>query len=94
MFRLTRLPSRIRQDYNLYTLSMPVQIVPHTPSRNIAMIMWETETMTLTVAFQKGGTYQYYQVPEDVVMGFERSLSATSYLKTYIVGQYVENRIG
>lgn len=72
---------------------MPVQIIPHTPSRNISMIMWESESMTLTVRYQKGGMYQYYQVPEDVALGFGRSLSATQYLKAAIVGQYAENKV-
>lgn len=76
----------------IITLIMAMQNIPFTPSSNIRGVMWDSDTMTLTITF-KAGVYQYYQVPQEVADGFGRALSATSYFKAAIQGQYPENRV-
>lgn len=71
---------------------MPIQNISFTPSSNIQGVLWNSETMTLTVTF-KSGVYEYLQVPQEVAEGFSRALSATQYLRTAIQGQYPENRV-
>jgi hypothetical protein len=38
-------------------------------SSNIAAIGYDPETQTLAIEFRSGGTYEYYDVPEQVFEG-------------------------
>jgi hypothetical protein len=67
--------------------------IPFAPSSQIASITY-SDDMTLTVAFQRGGVYEYKQVPEDVAMGFSQAPSAGKYLNEFVKGLYDYARIG
>lgn len=72
---------------------MAQQIIQHTPSTNIANIVYDPETQTLVISFLKGGVCEYYGVPEDVVNGFGTALSATKYLNSYVENQFPSQRV-
>ena len=68
----------------------PIQSVP---SRNIASVEWDDETLDLVVTFRSGYVYRYDQVPEDVAEGFRTALSASDYLKIYVADATTYSRI-
>jgi hypothetical protein len=72
---------------------MARESVQHAPSSNIAGITWDSETMDLLITFRKGALIRYLNVDEETVRGFASAMSATQYLNTAIVGQFMENRI-
>jgi KTSC domain-containing protein len=74
-------------------MGMSQQLIQHTPSTNIANIVYDTETQTLTISFLKGGVVEYYEVPEDVVNGFGTALSSTKYLNAYVENSFPSQRV-
>lgn len=72
---------------------MAQQIVRHPPSTNIAGIVYDPETQTLTISFVKGGVCEYYDVDETSAKGFEISIGATAYLRAYIENVFPQQRI-
>jgi len=69
-------------------------IVQHPPSTNIAGVVYDKDSQTLTVSFLKSGAiYEYYEVPEDVVDGFGQALSATKYFNAYVENTFPNQRI-
>jgi hypothetical protein len=74
-------------------MEMATQIVPHTPSTNIAQITYDDETQTLTINFLKGGMVEFYEVDETAVQGFGTALSATKYMNSFIENVYPSQRI-
>jgi hypothetical protein len=63
-------------------------------SSNIRGASYDSETLTLRIDFQHGGTYEYKQVPEDVVNEFSLAESAGKYLHAYIKGSYEHSKVG
>jgi KTSC domain len=57
-------------------------------SSNIARFKYVKETMVLTVEFQNGGRYDYYDVPERVFDGMRAASSKGQYLAQNIKGRY------
>ena len=56
------------------------------PSGNIVAVQYDADTQSLFVQFRwQDATYKYEYIGEDVARGFERSLSATDYLKSAIL---------
>jgi hypothetical protein len=73
---------------------MATEIINHPPSRNIAWITYDADQQLMTIGFQKGATYQYFDVPGDVANGFSQALDANDYLKTFVTSQFQYERIG
>lgn len=57
-------------------------------SSNIASIGYDPGSETLEIEFIKGGTYQYYDVPEHVYDELMSASSHGSYLAASIKGTY------
>ena len=55
-------------------------------SSNIARFRYTKETQVLTVEFQNGGRYEYYDVPDAVFEGMVRAPSKGQYLAQKIKG--------
>lgn len=60
-------------------------------STNIKKADWQNET--LTVEFQKGGIYKYYNLPEDVYLSLLRSQSKGKFFHQNIVNRYKTERV-
>lgn len=60
-------------------------------STNIKKADWQNET--LTVEFQKGGIYKYYNLPEDVYLSLLRSQSKGRFFHQNIVNRYKTERV-
>ena len=73
---------------------MPQEIIGHPPSTNIAQVVYDSDQQLLTISFQKGAMYQYYEVPEDVAQGFSQALNANDYLKTFVTNSFQYSRVG
>jgi hypothetical protein len=73
---------------------MAQEIIAHPPSTNISQVVYDPETQTLTIYFQKGGVCEYYDVDESSARGFEQAIGATSYLRTYIENLFPSQRVG
>ena len=68
--------------------------VGHPPSTNISQIVYDRDSQTLTISFAKSGAvYEFYEVPEDVVEGFNQALSATKYFNAYVENSFPSQRI-
>ena len=68
--------------------------VSHPPSTNISQIVYDRDSQTLTIAFSKSGAvYEFYEVPEDVVLGFGQALSATKYFNAYVENSFPSQRV-
>ena len=72
---------------------MAIEVIRHSPSTNIAQITYDTETQTLTIQFAKGGSYEYYEVPEDAARGFESAFSTTKYFNSFIENVFPSQRL-
>jgi len=57
-------------------------------SSDVAEIGYDAATMTLEVAFHKGGIYQYFDVPESVYHEFMSADSKGKFLNTRIKSNY------
>ncbi len=60
-------------------------------SSNLKSAEWQDET--LTVEFQKGGIYKYYNLPEDVYLSLLRSQSKGKFFHQNIVNRYNYERV-
>lgn len=59
----------------------------------VADLEYEVETATLTVIFQKRGTYAYHDVPIDEFVLFAGAGSPGTYFNLYIRDQYSFERV-
>jgi KTSC domain len=57
-------------------------------SSNVESIGYDSDSATLQVEFKKGGTYQYFDVPEAVFVGLRDADSVGGYLAAHIKGVY------
>jgi hypothetical protein len=57
-------------------------------SSNIARFRYSKDSLVLTVEFQKGGRYDYYDVQESVFEGMKAASSKGQYLAQNIKGSY------
>lgn len=57
-------------------------------SSNIVRFRYLSENSILEVEFQKGGVYQYFDVPEPVFEGMRNAPSKGQYLGQYVKGFY------
>lgn len=57
-------------------------------STDVAEIGYDVPTMTLEVAFHRGGVYQYFDVPEIVYQEFMRADSKGKFLHANIKNSY------
>jgi hypothetical protein len=64
---------------------MPLQPVI---SSNISAIDYDPDTQTLTIEFRSGGTYEYYDVEEQVYDGLRSAGSHGQYFQNNIRGHY------
>lgn len=62
-------------------------------SSNISRLKYVRETMVLTVEFQNGGRYDYYDVPERIFEGMKAASSKGQYLAQNIKGKYRYARV-
>jgi hypothetical protein len=88
-------------DNDLPAVPVPPQIetnvvrsIPFAPSTQIADVQYDEGTMTMTISFQRGGIYEYYNVPSGVADGFRDAPSAGRYLSTYIKGVFDYQKVG
>jgi len=58
------------------------------PSSVVKTILYNPDSKQLTVVFQSGAVYTYYDVPESVYVGFKTARSKGKYLNQYIVDAY------
>jgi KTSC domain len=72
---------------------MAAENIRFTPSTNIAQVLFDKETQTLTIQFRKGGIVEFYEVDETSAHGFENALSATKYMNTYIENVFPSQRV-
>ncbi len=54
----------------------------------ISAFKYDEATETLDVMFQRTGTYQYFDVPPDVVEGLRESSSKGRYMRSMIIDMY------
>ena len=57
-------------------------------SHNIAAIGYDSETQTLAIEFRSGGTYEFYDVEEQVFEGLRSASSHGQYFQNTIRGRY------
>lgn len=57
-------------------------------SSNIAGFGYEAKTEVLTVEFNKGGRYNYFDVPEQIFEGMKAASSKGQYLAQEIKGKF------
>ena len=57
-------------------------------SSNLAAVGYDPETQTLAIEFQSGGTYEYYDVPQQVFDGLLSTGSLGQYFQSNIRGSY------
>lgn len=57
-------------------------------SSNIAAIGYDADGQTLTIEFRSGGTYEFYDVPEQVFEGLRTASSLGQYFQNNIRGRY------
>ncbi len=62
-------------------------------SSNIASIRFDDEQRILEVAFHNGGTYEYYDVPPQVIEDFKIADSKGSFLAANIKGHYRYSKV-
>ena len=72
---------------------MAVENIRFTPSTNIAQVLFDKDTQTLTIQFRKGGIVEFYEVDETSAHGFENALSATKYMNSYIENVFPSQRV-
>lgn len=57
-------------------------------SSNISSVRYDEDTSILEVTFLNGGIYQYFDVPPQVSVDFERAESKGQFLASTIKGSY------
>ncbi len=62
-------------------------------SSNIARFKYDNENMVLTVEFNKGGQYNYFDVPESTFASMRIASSKGQYLARNIKGRYRYARV-
>lgn len=62
-------------------------------SSNISSIGYDPMSQTLEVAFNSGGIYQYYNVPENIYINLMNAGSKGKYHHTHIKGRYNYKRV-
>ena len=62
-------------------------------SASIALIGYDSETLTLRIVFRESGTYDYHGVPETIVQQFLSSPSKGKCYARWIKGQFNPLRI-
>ena len=62
-------------------------------SSNIARFRYDNDNSILEIEFSKGGTYQYFEVPETVFEGMQSASSKGQYLAQSIKGVYRYARV-
>lgn len=62
------------------------------PSSVVKHMYYSPDSKQLTVVFQSGAVYTYYDVPESVYAGFKTARSKGKYLNQYIVDTYAFER--
>jgi hypothetical protein len=67
---------------------MAWQTFPSFTSSNIASIRYEDAQMILEVTFHNGGTYEYFDVPSQVIEEFMSADSKGGFLAARIKGHY------
>ena len=72
---------------------MPEREVAFRPSTNIKRILYDPDTLTLTVHLN-GGVYQYNGVSEETAQGFETADSAGQYHHAFVKHQHEYKKIG
>lgn len=73
---------------------MTERILDLKQSSNIKSAVYDADTQTLTVQFQKGGTYSYAGFDADKASAFEQADSPGSFLHAQIKGQHQHTKIG
>jgi hypothetical protein len=72
---------------------MPFTPVPFPSSKNIASVEHDPDSQVLVVTYSRGHAYRYFPVTVDMADGFGQALSASDYLREFIVGQAVEEKV-
>lgn len=62
-------------------------------SSNIRHFSYAPATRVLTVVFNQGRTYEYYEVPRELFEGWKQAASAGRYHHQWIVGRYQYQRV-
>ena len=57
-------------------------------SSNLSSVGYDPETQTLAIEFKSGGTYEYYDVPQQVFDGLLSAASHGQYFQSNIRGSY------
>lgn len=62
-------------------------------SSRILIISYKLANKSLKITFKSGATYEYYDVPEEVVDGFSKADSLGKYFDNNIKGVYNYRRV-
>jgi hypothetical protein len=62
-------------------------------SSNVRHFSYAPDTRVLTVVFNQGRTYEYYEVPRQVFEGWKQAASAGRYHHQWIRGRYRDQRV-
>lgn len=62
-------------------------------SSTIVSVGYDATSQTLEVEFKSGGTYQYYNVPQNTHEEFMRAPSKGQFLATYIKNSFPYSRV-
>ena len=62
-------------------------------SSNVESVGYDEDSSTLQVEFKNGGTYQYFDVPENVFIGLRDADSVGGYLAAVIKGSYRYSKV-
>lgn len=63
-------------------------------SSNINTVAYDGSQKILTITFNEGGVYEYYQVPSIVDYEIRQSASAGKYFHSFIREKYSYKRVG
>ncbi len=63
-------------------------------STNLTSMEYDESAKVLRIAFNAGGMYEYYSVPQMVVYELQAAASAGSYFHRFIRDKYKYKRIG
>jgi hypothetical protein len=64
------------------------------PSTVVHTFHYNIDSLVLTVIFQSGAVYEYYDVPEDVYLLFTKARSKGTFLNQHIKGNYAFEKVG
>lgn len=62
-------------------------------SSNVEAVGYDEDSLTLQVEFKNGGTYQYFDVQEEVFIGLRDAASVGGYLAARIKGTYRYSKV-